>query len=247
MGILGVIAIPFGFDAGFWRQMGYGIDWMDTVALWVASLPGAFGRVPSFGPGPLLLGTVGLLVIGLLKTPLRWSGAVLAVLAIGWALRTPLPDVLISGDGRTFAMRGADGRDVRDASLGAGIACDPSGCIGSLAAGGLVAYALAPDAFEEDCRRAVLIVTTRDPPPDCAAPVISRRVWRERGALALRRDGTRFVMESARTEGFDRPWAPRPARAATTATTESAGEIAPAPRSPPRDATPHPEDLRPDD
>ena len=45
MGILGVVAIPFGFDAVFWRQMGYGIEWMDAVALWVASLPGAFGRV----------------------------------------------------------------------------------------------------------------------------------------------------------------------------------------------------------
>ena len=73
MGILGVVAIPFGFDAEFWRQMGHGIDWMDAVALWVASLPGAFGRVTAFGTGPLLLGTAGLLVIGLLKTPLRWE------------------------------------------------------------------------------------------------------------------------------------------------------------------------------
>src|SRR6202008_2600144 len=55
MGILGVVAIPFGFDAFFWRQMGFGIEWMDTVALWVANLPGAFGRVTSFGSGPLLL------------------------------------------------------------------------------------------------------------------------------------------------------------------------------------------------
>ena len=87
MGILGVVAIPFGFDAFFWRQMGYGIEWMDTVALWVASLPGAFGRVTSFGSGPLLLATAGLLVIGLLKTPLRWSGAVFVVLAIILAAR----------------------------------------------------------------------------------------------------------------------------------------------------------------
>ncbi len=25
-GILGVLALPFGFDASFWRLMGYGID-----------------------------------------------------------------------------------------------------------------------------------------------------------------------------------------------------------------------------
>jgi hypothetical protein len=53
----------------------------------------------------------------------------------------------------------------------------------------LVAYALAPEAFEEDCRRATVIVATRDAPPDCAATVIGRNLWRTRGALALRRDG----------------------------------------------------------
>ena len=31
MGILGVVAMPFGFDAECWRQMGYGIEWMDAV------------------------------------------------------------------------------------------------------------------------------------------------------------------------------------------------------------------------
>ena len=95
MGILGVIAIPFGFDAEFWRQMGFGIDWMDAVALWVASLPGAFGRVTSFGTGPLLLGTAALLVIGLLKTPLRWSGALRWPSSRSFGRRARrLPDVL---------------------------------------------------------------------------------------------------------------------------------------------------------
>src|SRR5208282_6476037 len=75
MGILGVVAMPFGFDAECWRQMGYGIEWMDAVAVWVASLPGAFGRVTTFGAGPLLLATAGLLITGLLRTPLRWTGA----------------------------------------------------------------------------------------------------------------------------------------------------------------------------
>src|SRR5262245_45349674 len=80
---------------------------MDMVALWVASLPGAFGRVTSFGTGPLLFATAGLLVIGLLKTSLRWSGAAFAVLALVLAARTPVPDVLVAADGRTFAVRTA--------------------------------------------------------------------------------------------------------------------------------------------
>ena len=107
---------------------------------------------------------------------------------------TPRPDVLLAADGRTFAVRGADGllafhhsggdtfaikewlaadadaRDYHDRKLGQGIACDASGCIGKLADGALVAYDLKPDAFEEDCRRAVLIMTTRNAPPDCRGP-----------------------------------------------------------------------------
>jgi competence protein ComEC len=45
--------------------------------------------------------------------------------------------------------------------LGEGIACDPLGCIGRLADGRLVAYVFAPDAFEEDCRRAAVVVATQ--------------------------------------------------------------------------------------
>lgn len=63
MGILGVVTMPFGFDGAFWGLMGQGIDWMNTVALGVAGLPGALGRMLAFGTGLLLLGMAGLLLI----------------------------------------------------------------------------------------------------------------------------------------------------------------------------------------
>jgi competence protein ComEC len=100
MGILGVLAMPFGFDAICWKLMGWGIDWMITVVLWVTSLPGAVGRIQAFGTGPLLLGTAGLLVLCLLRTPLRWSGAGFAVVASLWAVMTPCPDALTRARGR---------------------------------------------------------------------------------------------------------------------------------------------------
>ncbi|HML13776.1 MAG TPA: ComEC/Rec2 family competence protein, partial [Xanthobacteraceae bacterium] len=257
MGILGVVAMPFGLDAECWRQMGYGIEWMDAVALWVASLPGAYGRVTAYGTGPLLVATAGLLVMGLLRTPLRWAGVMLVVLAVAMAARTPLPDVLVADDGRTFAVRGvdgrlsfhhnggdtfairewlaadADGRDVHDRTLDDDIACDPSGCVGRLADGSLVAYTLTPDAFEDDCRNAALIVAMQDPPPDCAAMVVGRSDLRARGALALRRTDAGFAIDSARPANFDRPWAPAPAPPKA-----QPGKAAPSP-----DATPQPEDL----
>ncbi len=58
-GLLGLLAMPFGFDGVFWRLMELGIGWMIAVAQWVAALPGAVGRVPAFGMAPLLLATLG--------------------------------------------------------------------------------------------------------------------------------------------------------------------------------------------
>ena len=40
-GLLGLAAMPFGFDRLFWALMGVGIDWMIFVTQWVAALPGA--------------------------------------------------------------------------------------------------------------------------------------------------------------------------------------------------------------
>ena len=110
MGILGVLTMPFGFDAVFWRLMGDGVDWMIVVVLWVAHLPGAVGHIHAFGTGPLLLATAGLLLLCLLRSPLRWSGAVLAAGACFWVLTLPRPDVLVAGDGQAAAIRGGDGR-----------------------------------------------------------------------------------------------------------------------------------------
>ena len=113
--------------------------------------------------------------------------------------------------------------------------------------GRLFAYVVAPEAVEEDCRRAAIVVTAKDAPPDCSAFVVGRQLWRARGALALRRDGgDGFIIDAARAENFDRPWAPRAPRAPSGANSESEGSSA-ASHSPPRDATPKPEDLQADD
>jgi competence protein ComEC len=264
-GIAGVVALPFGFDGIFWRLMGAGIEWMVMVAVWVASLPGAVGRITAFGVGPLLLGSAGLVVLGLLRSPLRLAGALLLAVATLWAIRTPLPDVLIAPDGGSFAVRtaggrlsilkagndtfaiqqwlaaDADARSAKDKELGAGIACDEAGCVGRLADGAIVAIARTAEAFAEDCRRAAVVVSQRVAPPDCAALVIDRGVWQRGGAMALRRVGNGWEVTAARPPGYDRPWARgRP----------SAEEGSPSPtpqRREPRDATPRAEDLQPGD
>jgi competence protein ComEC len=263
-GLLGVLTMPFGFDAEFWRLMGQGIGWMDAVAVWVAGLPGAVGRLSAFGIGPLLLGSAGLILLCLLRTPLRWSGATLAFVATIWALTVPRPDVFVAPDGRALAARGGDGRlsviktgsddfairewlaadgDARtpaDQSIRQGTSCDAAGCIAPLGQGGVVSLALTLEAFEEDCRRAAVLVTPRDGPPNCTALLIDRKASRQAGAMTLKRAGDGFAVTPARPPGYDRPWA----RAVPVANEETPT----AGRAPiPRDATPREEDLEPGD
>src|SRR6267154_2887440 len=109
-GLLGLVAMPFGFDGVFWQTMGFGIDWMIAVTQWVAGLPGAIGRMAAFGIGPVIAASLGIILLGLLRTPLRWTGAAALVLAVVWALAVPQPDILVSGDGHNVGVRGKDGR-----------------------------------------------------------------------------------------------------------------------------------------
>ena len=175
---------------------------MNAVGLWVANLSGAYVRVPLFGVGPMLLAPTQPRSWRPPQPPLHSSAA---ASSIGRSAESPLLpprlDVLIAGDGRGFAVRGndgrfpihhiggdsfavrewlaadADGRDVHNKSLEQGIVCDASGCIGKLADGAPVSYVLTPEAFEEDCARAALVVASRgEPTADCRATVIGRAV-----------------------------------------------------------------------
>ena len=93
---------------------------------------------------------------------------------------------------REWLAADADWRTAKDDTLGEGIKCDAAGCVGKLRDGSVVAIAKSIEAFEEDCRRAALVVSNRDAPPGCAALVIDRGVWRRSGAMALRRRGGQF-------------------------------------------------------
>jgi competence protein ComEC len=231
-GLFGLAAMPFGFDGVCWWAMGVGIDWMIVVTQWVAALPGAIGRMAAFGIGPLVAASLGIILLGLLRTPLRWSGAAVLGLAVVWALAVPQPDILISGDGHSIGVRGRDGRlhlmrtakdtflqkewlaadaDARqagDASLGEGVSCDEAGCVAQLADGALVALALRPEALADDCAQAALVVTARQAPPACGALVVDQERLRRQGAIALRRARDGFAVDAVRPKGVNRPWSP---------------------------------------
>lgn len=269
-GMLGLVAMPFGFDGVFWWIMGLGIDWMIAVTRWVADLPGAIGRMAAFGVGPLIVASLGIILLGLLRTPLRWSGMGLLAFSTVWALTVAQPDILISADGHNLGVRGQDGRlhlmrtgkdaflvkewlaadaDPRmpaDPSLAEGVSCDEAGCVTQVAGGRYVALSLKPEALADDCERAALVVTTRQAPASCQSTVISGERLRGQAGLALWRTRDGYAVAAIRPKERDRPWAP--ADPALAGSTEA--DVMVAPRSAaakPVDATPAETDQQEED
>jgi competence protein ComEC len=143
----------------------------------------------------------------------RWRLAGLVPMLVGGALALypHRSDMIIAPDGRQVAIRTANGsyqilarkidpflagiwlradgdsRAAKDPALMAATRCDASGCVAPMPDGRLVALALERDAFADDCRSAVLIVTPIAAPRGCAAEVatIDRDSLAASGAIAL--------------------------------------------------------------
>ena len=221
----------------------------------------------AFGTGPLIAASAGIVLLGLLRTPLRWSGAVVLLLSVVWALAVPQPDVLISTDGHNVGVRGRDGhlhlmrtakdafllkewlaadadaRSAIDASLKDSVSCDDAGCVTQMADGRFVTLALKPDALSDDCERAALVVTAKQAPSACSAAVIDLERLRRLGAMALRRSRDGFVVDAVKPKGLDRPWSPAPA-----GETEAETTLIPRPASAKGvDATPSEADAQADE
>src|SRR5260370_26145080 len=135
------------------------------------------GRMAAFGMGPLIAASIGIVLLGLLRTPLRWLGAAVLLLSVIWAVAVPQPDILMSADGHNVGVRGRDGRlhiirsakdafllkewlaayaDARlptDSSLAEGVSCDEAGCVAEMAGGGFLARALRPQGLPGQCER----------------------------------------------------------------------------------------------
>lgn len=93
-----------------WWLTGKAIGLLLWLAHAAASAPGALASLPAMPGGAFGLMVAGGLWILLWRTRARWAGA--APLAIGaiWALLTPAPDLLVTGDGKHLAIRLDNGR-----------------------------------------------------------------------------------------------------------------------------------------
>lgn len=98
-----------GLGAPFWWLAGKGLALLLWMARTVSALPGAVTSLPSMPLTAFLLMVAGGLWIALWRTRMRRWGLVPFAAGAVWALLTPPPDLLITGDGQHLAVRTPDG------------------------------------------------------------------------------------------------------------------------------------------
>jgi competence protein ComEC len=157
--MLALLADVMGLGGLVWPAVGWATGWLIRLAETTAALPGAVVRLPAMPPLAFALIVAGGLWLALWRTGVRWWGGVPVLLGALVALLAPVPDVLVSSDGRHVALRLPDGRlaylrprvgdflrdmwgdavagdgDVEASSL-SGVACSSDACVAALARGG---------------------------------------------------------------------------------------------------------------
>ncbi|MFL5115857.1 MAG: ComEC/Rec2 family competence protein [Microvirga sp.] len=262
--VFGVVAYPFGLDRVAWQAMGIAVEKVLEVSAWVNGLSGSTVIVPAFGVAALGCLSVGILIVTLMVSPLRWLAAVPAALGLALAATPQRFDLYVDRSGIGAALRGRDGRlvlvgrssaftaeqwlkadgDARRASdpgIRAGPRCDPLGCIAEGPGGRLVALVEDRRAFAEDCGRVAIVVSRLTAPPSCAAAtVIDGAFLKTHGATAIRFTAAGETIATARTPGETRPWL-----AAAAAQARAAPPRPPSKRFPRARAGPDPPDGAP--
>lgn len=212
MAFFAVLLMPFGLEQLPLTVMGWGLDWVVTVARTIADWSAGWGGVPMAPVSALLLVVAGFLWLALWREPWRLVGLVPIAAAVPILLLTPRPDILVDESGLTAAVRGtddryriinarenrfavetwlradADPRPVTEA-LSADVQCDTVGCVAGRADGLRVAVSLDPAAFTDDCHLAGVVISRFAAPRSCSetAFVIDRDVLAAGGAQALYR------------------------------------------------------------
>jgi competence protein ComEC len=95
-----------GLGAPFWWLTEKSLDLLLAIAHFTADRPTAVRLFPQMGFGTILTFTAGFFWLSLWKGPVRLLGLGLTATGIGLLLATPVPDLLISRDGRHVAIAG---------------------------------------------------------------------------------------------------------------------------------------------
>ena len=106
---LALIADSVGLGAPFWWLAGaalHGLLWMAHI---VSATPGAATMLPAMPTSAFAAMVAGGVWLALWRTRVRLWGAMPLLIGAGWALTTPAPGLLVTGDGRHVAIRTSSG------------------------------------------------------------------------------------------------------------------------------------------
>jgi competence protein ComEC len=228
--LLGVLALPFGLDRPIWRLMGVAVEQVVDVSTYVSSFQGSTLVVPAIGAGAFGLLALALLLVTLPASGLRWLALVPAGLGLAFASAPQRSDIFVDRDGSGAAIRGragrlvlvgkpsdfvaeqwlrADGdeRSADDRTLRHEARCDKLGCVVQRPDGSSIAFVLDQAGFEDDCRRAIAVITRLPAPETCkAGVVVDRKTLASRGALTIRFEAGGPTIVATQREGDPRPW-----------------------------------------
>ena len=229
---LSVAAMPLGLEHGPLRLMAWSIDLMLGLGRFVSGLPGAVTVTPAFPLSALVSIALGGLWILLWRRHWRWWGLLPVVAGIALAVSAPRPDLMIASDARTIALRGPDGLfyfprppkdrfaaarwllrdgDARDWQAATGsplVTCDALGCVAKQA-GLTLAMSLRPEALNDDCTQADIVVSAAPIMP-CEGPrlVLGAHEIAEGGGYAITLSPLHAISVNQR-RGM-RPWVIEP-------------------------------------
>ena len=94
-----------GIGAPVWWLTSLSLDALLALAHVTASAPGAVAALPAMPGGAFAFVVFGGLWIALWRSRARWAGLGPLAVGLGWAIATPPPDLLVTGDGRHLALR----------------------------------------------------------------------------------------------------------------------------------------------
>jgi competence protein ComEC len=98
-----------GLGAAFWWVAGQALALLLGLAHRVAEAPGAVALLPAMPRGAFALMVGGGLWLCLWRTRWRVAGLAPFLLGAAWALATPVPNLLVTGDGQHLAIRAPQG------------------------------------------------------------------------------------------------------------------------------------------
>ena len=223
LGVLALFLMPLGLEWLAFVPMSWGLEAIIGIARFVAGWPAATLPAPSMPGWGLLVFSLGLAWLCLWRTPMRLAGVALIAAGLLSPVWSPLPDMLVSAEGRLIAWRGPDGyraqavsgaskftREAWASYLGVadlpplGPGCDVTACrFGPM-------LLLRNRARAAPCEGVSLVVSAEPARGVCPGAALLDRftVWRDGAhAVWLRGDAAPAVLSDRAVRG-ERPWVP---------------------------------------